>query len=62
MTSSTPPLILVRGALFEFTMLRTSLYPAHSCFSVSSPLIITGQALTMTSTSSGGGLYWRPTR
>ena len=30
MTSITPPLILVRGVLFLFTMFLTSLYPAHS--------------------------------
>ena len=55
-TSRTPPLTRAPS------ILRTSLYPEHSISSVDSPLIITGQALTIISISSGGGLYCNPFR
>ena len=55
-TSRTPPLTLAPS------ILRTSLYPEHSMSSVGSPLIITGQARTIISISSGGGLYCNPFR
>ncbi|CAI8228625.1 MAG: Uncharacterised protein [Methanobacteriota archaeon] len=55
-TNNTPPLTL------ESSILRTFAYPAHSTLSVDSPLIITGQARTILSISSGVGLYCNPTR
>ena len=55
-TSRTPPLTRAPS------ILRTSLNPEHSISSVDSPLIITGQALTIISISSGGGLYCSPSR
>ena len=60
-TNRTPPLTRVLNDPFSFCTLRISLYPAHSCLSVSSPLTITGHALTIVSISSGGGLYCSPT-
>ena len=53
-TSITPPRTRAPS------ILRTSLYPEHSICSVASPLIITGQARTIISISSGGGLYCSP--
>ena len=53
MTSKTPPRIL--GS----SMLRTRPYPAHSMRSVDSPLIMIGQARTISSISAGEGRYWR---
>ena len=61
-TSITPPRIRFRGVLFGSTMLRTSGKPAHSISSVSSPFTMIGQALTIISISSGGGLYCNPPR
>ena len=51
MTRSTPPRIRASS------MLRTRPYPAHSIDSVDSPLIITGQARTISSISAGDGRY-----
>ncbi len=51
MTSKTPPRIRASSIFL------TRPYPAHSISSVDSPLTITGQALTIVSTSSGGGRY-----
>ena len=51
MTSRTPPRILASSIFL------TSPYPEHSIRSVDSPLIITGQALTISSISSGLGRY-----
>ena len=53
MTSNTPPRILASSIFL------TRPYPAHSILSVDSPLIIIGQALTISSISCGGGLYCR---
>ncbi len=50
-TKRTPPRILVSS------MFRTRPYPAHSIFSVDSPLIITGHARTISSISAGVGRY-----
>ena len=52
-TSNTPPRILASSIFL------TRPYPAHSMSSVDSPLTITGHALTIVSTSSGGGRYCR---
>ena len=50
-TSNTPPRIRASS------MLRTRPYPAHSMDSVDSPLIMMGQARTMSSISVGDGRY-----
>ena len=51
MTSNTPPRIRASS------MFRTRPYPAHSIDSVDSPLIMTGQARTISSISAGEGRY-----
>ena len=50
-TNRTPPRIL--GS----SMFRTRPYPAHSIFSVDSPLIMIGHARTISSISAGDGRY-----